>query len=432
MVFSRQERALRGEGMNQNVLVWREEKAYRWLLLSGLVSGMGDWFNIVSLTQLVTTLTHSNESGVAISILTAVKAAPYLFFGALGGVVADRFHKKHIMIICDLISALLALSFLFITSADRVWVAYAGSLGLVLSSIFNAPARSASIRRLVRTEHILPAVALNQQVQGSVLMLGSVLGGVVSAAWGVETAFLVNAVSFLGSALLVMKVKYPQVATARAERSEQVTKQQPKASLREVLPFLKKSRYLQLSTLYLVLWAIGGGLMNVVPAIVNRDVFQGGAFGLGVINGAFGVGMICGGLLAPACKRYMRSALVFGYMAEGVAYLLFGVTSRLWVGAFAFAFALCGVAVANTCNRSLQVIEIPPDMQGRVFALISSAVNTTLTVSMLAAGQLLRVLSGQTVSLIAGVLIIGGSVIFGLLLLRVELPKIDEKSALPT
>ncbi|MGZ4107299.1 MAG: MFS transporter, partial [Tumebacillaceae bacterium] len=185
--------------MSTHFQILRKEPAFRRLVTAGLISGIGDWFNTVAVMHLLEKMTGG---AMAVGITMALKVAPFVLFGTLGGYLADRFCKKSILIVTDLASAFFAAAFLFASSSDRVWVIYLATLGLVLSSICNAPARTASVRLLVQPDHLLAASSLNQMMGGSVMVLGAAIGGVVAAALGAQITFVINAVSFLVSALL--------------------------------------------------------------------------------------------------------------------------------------------------------------------------------------------------------------------------------------
>ncbi|HXI94031.1 MAG TPA: MFS transporter, partial [Blastocatellia bacterium] len=136
----------------------RSNHNFRRLFVGQLVSQTGDWFNSVALFTLLLSLTGSGE---AVGYILIIKLLPSFFAGPLAGVVADRFNRKTIMIVADIVRGFLVLGFLLVQRPEQVWLVYAiAALEVVVSTFFD-PAKSAAIPNIVSREELIPANALS-------------------------------------------------------------------------------------------------------------------------------------------------------------------------------------------------------------------------------------------------------------------------------
>lgn len=198
--------------------ILRQEPSYRRLFAAGLVNGIGDRFSQVAVLGMLLSLTGS---GLAVGLTFAIRLVPYLVFGPIGGWLADRFTKKSIMLFTDAIRIFFALTPLLVRDVGNVWIIYVSSFALSAGEAIYAPARMSLIPRLVRRENLLAVNSLEQAMTGFVLIGGSVTGGILAAAVGGQVSFVLNAVSFLVSGLLLLRLKpAEQHAATAAEPAE--------------------------------------------------------------------------------------------------------------------------------------------------------------------------------------------------------------------
>src|SRR5436190_9466320 len=171
----------------------RVNQNFRRLFIGQLVSQTGDWFNSVALFTLLLSLTGSGE---AVGYIIIIKLLPSFFVGPLAGVVADRFNRKTIMIVADIVRGFMVLGFLFVQRPEQVWIVYVlAGLEIAVSTFFD-PAKSAAVPNIVSREELIPANGLSAASWSVTLALGAALGGVVTDAFGRNTAFIIDSVSF--------------------------------------------------------------------------------------------------------------------------------------------------------------------------------------------------------------------------------------------
>lgn len=401
--------------------VLREEPRFSRLLLGTFISGVGNWFNTTAVLSLLLTLTGS---GLAVGMTLALRTIPGLFVGPLAGVVADRLPRKTILIVTDITNAGVALVFLLVTSPGRIWIVYVGMVSLVVVGMMRSPARSAVVRGLVRPEHLLVATALEGTVSGSVMIIGAVLGGVVSGAFGVRVAFVVNSISFVLSALLTLTIRFPAMSQSIGQARRRLL-----GAWAEAWPIVRGSRVIQIVLLMVVLWPIGGGMLNTLISVYAFQVFHAGAVGVGVLYGAIGAGILCGGLLAARLGRRLRMAYAGAFVVEGIFQALAPHMPWLALGALVMALATVGAGLGNAGTSYLLMRATPEHALGRIFALIDVLSATTFAASMLVGGLLLATIPAATLGSVAGALIALVGVVAGALLWRTPLPAPESPTA---
>src|SRR2546430_176239 len=173
---------------------------YRRLWLAQIVSEIGDWFYTLSIYTLLLQLT-GHASSVALALVLQV--LPQTLVGPTAGVVNDRVRRKHVMIAADLGRCVVVLAMLLVRSRSMVWLVYPLLLAETIMAAFFEPARSAVIPNIAKRGEVLVANTLSSAAWSVNLLVGASVGGVVAAFFGRNAVFIVNALSFLGSALLI-------------------------------------------------------------------------------------------------------------------------------------------------------------------------------------------------------------------------------------
>jgi len=380
----------------------------RRLLSANLLSGIGDWFNSVAVLSLLLEITGS---AMAIGITLALRTLPHLIFGPIGGWLADRFNRKGILIACDLARAVIALSFLFVSKEADLWIVYTGTFLLVAFSAMYNPSRLSILPQIVSRNELASANALDQSVFGIVMAIGSLVGGVFIALWGSDIAFLYNSLSFLASAILLVRLNLPknqiQEVVQNQTASEQAT------SYKYVLHFIQKTPIVYLVLLLTTLWSIGGGIINVLISVYAYQVFDAGKMGIGLLYGAIGLGFIVGGLIAGRLQRYPYEVASVGLAVEGFAFLLTSFSPTIYVTALFYALSTIAGGMGNASLNTLLMRHVRPQYHGRVFALEMTLSNVLIGLSMLVGGWVLTIAEPRLVGFIAGCFVTLFSIVVG-------------------
>jgi predicted MFS family arabinose efflux permease len=367
----------------------RGNRDFRRLFVGGLVSQTGDWFNSVALFTLLLSLTGSGE---AVGYILIIKLLPSFFVGPLAGVVADRFNRKTIMIVADLVRGFLVLGFLFVNRPDQTWIAYAIAAAEVVVSTFFDPARSAAIPSIVSRDELISANALSSASWSVTLAVGAALGGVVTDAFGRNTAFVIDSISFFISAAYILAIRLK--STSRPERTGRLSI----ADATGVTDLIEGARYLRSNPRVMALllvksgWGLGGGVLLLLT-IYGKQIFpigRDGAASIGLLYGARGFGALIGPLIAGKITsgepRTMRRAITVAFFVSAAFYLLFARSPVFAIALICVLGAHSGGSIQWVFSTTLLQMSVPDRFLGRVFALEMALLTLTMSASVYVTG----------------------------------------------
>lgn len=377
----------------------RRNGEYRKLWLAQVVSNLGDWFNNIAVLALVWGLTGS---GLATGLVIAASQFPMVLLTPVGGVVLDRFNRKRVMVVADLVRAGLALGFLLIRGPGDIWMAYFFSAALIAASAFFQPAVSAIIPQITTHQELIAANGLSAATFGLMMAAGAALGGVVSGWLGPQAAFVINSASYVVSAVLVWSL----VGALSAERpaGERTT---PRQVWHEFLDGLRYARPRPEVLAMLVVkmgWVLGGGIV-VLLTVFAEQVFHAGDRGIGLLYTARGLGIILGpALIRPWVGNdfdRIRRAIPLAYLISGLFYLAFSQAPNLWVAFTVVTLAHLGGGISWTLSSVVLQQIVPNDLRGRLFSVENTLVVTTSAASTLLVGWLAEALSPRLAGVLA-------------------------------
>lgn len=367
----------------------RRNRNFRNLWFARVVSNLGDWFNLLASATLIATL---SGAGTAISFLFLARFLPLFLMSPFAGVLADRFERRNLLVWTDVLRALTVLGFLFVDRPERIWLLYVlTALQFVFSAVFS-PAEQAYIPAVVEQEDLVTANALDSFTWSTMLAIGALLGGLATAFLGVQTAFILDALSFLLSAWFVTRVAVR--SRGRTQEAGQVTT--PRTALLEIFEGM---RYLWAQPVLLAFALIksGGSLVwggvNVLEVPLAEQAFPlngNGTLSLGLIYAAVGIGTGFGPLIV---RRWLGDswggilkAVSIGYLAMTVGTLGLALAPSLsWVLG-ATALRGIGTGAIWVFSAVLLQILIPDRLRGRVFAFEFAAFTLAQSFSTLWAG----------------------------------------------
>src|SRR5580658_7256661 len=281
----------------------RGNRNFRRLWLAQIVSEIGDWFYTLSIYTLLLQLT-GRASSVALALVLQV--LPQTFIGPTAGVVNDRLRRKQVMIAADLVRFGVVLAMLLVRSRSMVWLVYPLLLAETLMAAFFEPARSAVIPNIAARGEVLIANTLSSATWSVNLLIGASVGGLVAAFFGRDAVFVLNALSFLVSAILIggMRFAEPHAESAAPLRGRDLVDFSP---VIEGIRYIRRHR-----TLFPAVFAKAGELMVgpswVIFTVMGAREFAvhrpgintaGGAMlGMSILLGGRGIGAMAGPLVA--------------------------------------------------------------------------------------------------------------------------------------
>ncbi len=350
------------------------------LWVAGLVSVAGDYALIVALPLHAYELTGS---AVATGGVFAASLLPRVLLGSVAGVFVDRWDRKRVLIVADLLRALALLPLLAVTSVDLLWILYAVRATTGTLALFFGPAEAALLPRLVGEERLVTANALNALNDNLGRLGGPAAGGVLYAWGGLPAVAVADAATFVVSAVLILAIR----ARSRPEPSGSHAAAAPgfarmAGEWRDGLRLIRQNRAIGAILVALGIGMVGEGTFGVGFAPLVLDVLDGGASGAGVLMSAQAVGGLVAGALVARAGTKLAPRLLFAGGMIGLGLTDLGVANAGTVaspGRTAIALAACFMVLAgfpvvamNAAGTGLLQALTTDEFRGRVFGALNT------------------------------------------------------------
>jgi MFS family permease len=340
-----------------------ENPNYRIWASGAIVSNIGTWMQRVAQDWLVLTVL-TDHSGAAVGLTTGLQFLPMLLFGPYGGVLADRYRKRIILMWTQLAMGFtgLAIGLLVVTGTAQLWHAYVAAFCLGLASAVDAPARQAFVSELVGQENISNAVALNSASFNTARLTGPAIAGVLIAWVGTGPVFLLNAASFAAVLISLFRIRVAQPApSATGERN--------KHQVAEGIRYVRRRPDLMLIMVLVGILGAFGMNFPVINSLMATTEFSMGPSEFGLLGSIMAVGTLAGALLAARRSGPRLRFLLGGALGLGISTILGSIAPTFWVyAAILIPVGLASITFLNSCNTSIQ-LSVEPRFRGRVLAL---------------------------------------------------------------
>ena len=295
------------------------------------------------------------------------------FLGPTAGAVNDRASRKKVMIAADLARALIVLGMVAVHTREQLWILYLLLAAEVISASFFEPGRTAVVPNIVSEADVIVANALSSATWSFNLAVGAGVGGLVVHFFGREAAFIVNALSFLGSAALIGRMHFTEPHVAEHQHLRWI----------DVLglgPILEGVRYvkgdLRLISVLFLKFGLGllGANLVLLPMMGEREfhVGGGGVLGMSTLFTVRGVGALVGPLIggrfAGSSQPRMRLGVLAGFLCAGAFYLLFSQAPSLALASLCVVGAHAGASVVWVFSTTLLQLNTEDRFRGRIFA----------------------------------------------------------------
>ncbi|NIS80916.1 MAG: MFS transporter [Anaerolineales bacterium] len=348
----------------------RTNERFRYLWYGQIVSLLGDWFNLIASASLVGELTGT---GLAVGGLFVVRMLAPFLISPLAGVLADRYNRKWLLILTDLLRAVVVLGFLLVRTPGHVWLLYTlTATQLAISGIF-FPTRTAILPDIVSSHELGAANAITSATWSIMLALGAALGGLVAGGWGIYPAFFIDALTFLLSAFFLTRIRYtPRSHPEEAKVGMRATFQQYVAGLR----YFKTHPDILAIALHKAAFSLfSGGAFQVIQVALAERVFvigEGGGIGLGILYAVVGVGTGVGPIISRAFTgdrdRPLRIALAISYPLASLGALITASLVSFEVVVLGTILRAVGGGINWVFSNQLLLQNVPDEVRGRVFA----------------------------------------------------------------
>jgi len=435
----------------------KNNKNFRRLWSGQVISELGTWFSFIAELGVVRLL---SGSAMAATALLVARMVPFLLAAPFAGVLADRRSRKQIMIVTDILRAIVALVYLAAIPLGAVWLVVVCS-GLMASlSMFFEAAKNGAMPNMVTPRELLTANVLMFSTRFLQFTLGAALGGVTAAQFGYNTAFVINSLSFIGSAIFIWLIP-PDVMRKREQTGSRTEAGSPVAAgsvgavgegtseaipldpvsaesaasaavsaserpierssgryitdIREGLVYIWATPFVRAVILINIAWATGGGMVNLLFDQMGGHTFahstaDHGDWNVAALFTASGAGLFIGMIFARRAGMWVsserRAGLFIGWLlvAQGAFMSLSGLMPTLALMAACVASARLLLGVEFGVQETMMMRVLPDEYRGRVFTTDRSLELSTMALSTLASGWLVRYIGPRALMVLSGVL----------------------------
>lgn len=329
-------------------------------------------------------------SATALALVAFFHITPLLIMSPVAGAIVDRSNRKFMMMLSDLASGVvtIALLILFLMDALQIWHLYVGSAITGVFQTFQWPAYSAAITMIVPKQHYARAHAMNDLAGNSSGIFAPLLAGALIGVIGLGGIFVIDIVTFMFAigTLLVVYIPQPKASDAGREGQGSLWRE----SLYGFRYIFRRPSLLGLQLVFLVgNFFAGLGIILLAPMILART--ENNSLIFGSVQTAGAIGGVIGGLAISAWggpKRRVHGVLGGWALSGLLAGVFLGIGRSLsWWAAGSFFFAFF-IPLINSSNQAIWQSKVPPDLQGRVFAIRRLIAWFVQPLSMLIAGRL--------------------------------------------
>ena len=407
---------------------------FRRLWLGQVISELGSWFSFIAELGLVRLISGSTWATTG---LLVARLLPFLLAAPFAGVFVDRYSRKRILILTDLLRALVALLYVAAGALRSVELVIIGSALMSSLTLFFEGAKNAAIPNLTSGRELLTANVLMFSLRFLQFTLGSALGGVTAAQFGYDVAFVVNSLSFVASALCIAaipasamrKAAAPQAAGAVAVSSAEALASEPVAGseqpiaaarqhflteVREGLRYIRATPFVRAVILVNIGWGTGGGMSSIVFDQIGGHVFNGGGgrgdWNVAMLFTAGGAGVFLGMLLSRRVSAWIsdeqRAGRFIGWslLLHGVLFAIAGWMPTLLLMSVWIAASRLVLGAEFGVQETMMMRVIPDDYRGRVFTTDRSLELATMAMTTILAGWLLTYFSPRVMMITSGLL----------------------------
>jgi MFS family permease len=366
-----------------------------------------------ALPWLVLQLTHSPFQ---VGLLVFCRYGPFMVGGLYGGVIADRFDNRRVLMCSQSLAMCVAagLAAVSFTHTAALWLLYLLATGTGIALVFDNPSKHALIYQLVERDELPNAISLNVSLQNAAKIVGPALGGVLIAAVGGGWCFAVNAASFLAVLAALGAMRRSELFPI--ERGE---RQGGLRALREGVAHVRESRLLKtILAIGVVLGLFGFSTIRTLLSVLAAQTLHGNARTFGALFAAYGAGAVAGALVGATRVRTGRTRLVGGALLFSIPLLLLSPV-RVTALAAVLLF-VAGAGWATWSSQALAQVQLaaPDRLRGRVISLYTYTIIASAPLGGLVGGWLAdvggtRLAFGVCGGISASAVLVGGLVLRG-------------------
>jgi MFS family permease len=343
---------------------WRSfrHRNYRILFPANTVSNIGSWAQRIAQDWLVLELTNNN--GTYLGLVTAVQFAPVLLFSLHGGKLADRFNKRKVLILTNIIggAASLGLGALVITNTVALWHVFvlAGVLGI--STAIDAPVRQSFTTEVVGQTDLPNAVSLNSANFNAGRLVGPAISGGLIAAFGTGPSFIINGLSYFFVIAALMNLNEKGFFHLDRPKSD--------GNIREGIAYAKARPDIYVVMLMVFFLATFGLNFQIFNALMATQEFGLGPASFGLMGTFIAIGSLTGAIGSARLERFRNTKFVIkGGILFSISIMVFAVIPSY--NLYLVWLPICGFVALTTLVSANSIVQTSTDpaIRGRVMGI---------------------------------------------------------------
>lgn len=379
------------------------------LWLTQVVSATGDWLGFLAIAALAANIGGQESGAAAVGVVMAARIVPGFFLGPASGVVADRFDRKRVMVVCDVGRAAVLVSLPFV---NTIYGLVFASLVLECFTLLWTPAKEASVPNLVPPDHLTTANSLSLVAAYGTMPIAaglfSLLAGFSQVLGRIDAldvlrtnqeaiAFYVDAVTFLVSAFMISRLVLPRIERRPLrEKGGRIDFGQAFRELKEGWSFIFINPVVRAVNVGLATGLIGGGMLVPLGPVFSSQVLNAGTAGFGLFIFALGCGVAVGVVLLSVFQRHIPKARVFAGSVFIAGISLIVAASMSALGPAALFVAILGVCAGSVYVLGFTLLHesVDDELRGRIFSALYTLVRFCVLIAF-AVGPFLADLLGR-------------------------------------
>lgn len=377
---------------------------FRLFFVGQSLSLIGTWMQKTAVSWVIYSLTQSKFM-LGLSVFATL--FPTALFSIFGGITADRHNRFKILLMTQVLSLfqaiLLTLSIIYFKQ-DSVLAIIILSVLLGVINSFDVPARQSLVRDLIENKTDLPnALALNSSMVNLSKLMGPALAGFILERFGDQICFGINAFSFVPVIISLLLMKLPK------HEKNATIKRGIYVEFSEAIAYIKGNTKMSSVMIFTGLMSFFVLPFSTLTPVFAKDIFNGSAVTLGVLDGIIGLGALIGALYLASLKleTNLNIVLATNSLVFGIGLMLFSYTFNFNLALIFIVIAAFGMMSIRTLTNTIIQVNVPNEYRGRVISIYLMILTSMVPIGSLLVGGISNYIGVQLMVFIQGIIAVG-------------------------